>query len=609
MQDDRTTNLNLPKPSAANILTDDVARVRSALDLIDAAIATKATAADVTAALSNLVGSAPAVLDTLAELATALNNDPSFAAHTATSIASLQAAVATLQAGMSTYYTRQKWTLTAGQTSINTSGYIVGFVQLYLNGVLLVDGDDYTATNGNLITLATGAAAGDSIEAIMLHPFQLVNTTFTGKTTIEGQLDMPQWTTATRPASPRYGTTGYNTETKALENYTDQGWLKVSVPIPIITSSSGTIYSGITSTITLSGINFGTGTATVTFTSGATSATATATPTNGGQTCAVTVPAAIYGLAAGSSVEITLKNADNASSGAITKASLGIPSGGTVTTAGSYRIHTFASSGNFVVPTGFSANAEYLIAAGGGAGGDYFSGSGYNAAAGGGGAGGLITNVGSAIVLTSGSYSAVVGAAGVSTATNNNSGGFASNGSNSSFNGLTAIGGGRGGAGNASVSGNGYGANSGGSGGGGVRDGFVSAGSGTSGQGRSGGSYAGTTDGNGGGGGGYSTAGTVAGDGGYGGSGVTSSISGADVIYCAGGGGGKGNNGTWSSANGGSGVGGNGATKANNAVGGNASSYGCGGGGAGSAIDASSPFARGGNGSQGIVIIRYPIPT
>lgn len=44
MIDDRTTNLNLPKPNALNLLADDVGRLRTALDGIDTAVSGKAAA-------------------------------------------------------------------------------------------------------------------------------------------------------------------------------------------------------------------------------------------------------------------------------------------------------------------------------------------------------------------------------------------------------------------------------------------------------------------------------------------------------------------------------------------------------------------------------------
>ena len=42
--------------------------------------------------------------------------------------------------------------------------------------------------------------------------------------------------------------------------------------------------------------------------------------------------------------------------------------GGTITTSGDYTIHTFTSSGNFVIESG-EASIEYLVIAGGGGGG------------------------------------------------------------------------------------------------------------------------------------------------------------------------------------------------------------------------------------------------
>ena len=50
--------------------------------------------------------------------------------------------------------------------------------------------------------------------------------------------------------------------------------------------------------------------------------------------------------------------------------------GGTITTDGDYKIHTFNSSGSFAVTVGTNANVEYLVIAGGGAGGSGGGGSG-----------------------------------------------------------------------------------------------------------------------------------------------------------------------------------------------------------------------------------------
>ena len=78
--------------------------------------------------------------------------------------------------------------------------------------------------------------------------------------------------------------------------------------------------------------------------------------------------------------------------------------GGTITTSGDYTIHTFTSSGNFVIESG-EVNIEYLVVAGGGGGGGSHpeTGNGYTAG-GGGGAGGFRTGTLSAVTVGSYSY-------------------------------------------------------------------------------------------------------------------------------------------------------------------------------------------------------------
>ena len=64
-------------------------------------------------------------------------------------------------------YNRVAITATADQTSF-TAPYTVGYVEVYMNGVLL-NASDYTATNGTSIVLASAATAGDIIEVIALN--------------------------------------------------------------------------------------------------------------------------------------------------------------------------------------------------------------------------------------------------------------------------------------------------------------------------------------------------------------------------------------------------------------------------------------------------------
>jgi len=101
--------------------------------------------------------------------------------------------------------------------------------------------------------------------------------------------------------------------------------------------------------------------------------------------------------------------------------------GGTITTAGGYRTHTFLASNNFVLSKLSTDNIEYLIVAGGGSGGTLYGG--------GGGAGGMLYGNLTYQQISPGTYSMVVGAGGTSVL----------NGSNSSGLGILSIGGGAGG--------------------------------------------------------------------------------------------------------------------------------------------------------------------
>ena len=69
--------------------------------------------------------------------------------------------------------TRQTFTATSGQTSFATAGFTAGFVDVYMNGVRLVDGTDFAATNGSDVVLTSGAATGDIIDVLMFTAVDL----------------------------------------------------------------------------------------------------------------------------------------------------------------------------------------------------------------------------------------------------------------------------------------------------------------------------------------------------------------------------------------------------------------------------------------------------
>ena len=49
------------------------------------------------------------------------------------------------------------------------------YMDVYLNGVLLVAGTDYTATTGTSISLTTGASADDIVEIVAYEVFSVAN--------------------------------------------------------------------------------------------------------------------------------------------------------------------------------------------------------------------------------------------------------------------------------------------------------------------------------------------------------------------------------------------------------------------------------------------------
>jgi len=71
-------------------------------------------------------------------------------------------------------YTKSNYTATANQSSL-TVNYNVGLIDIYLNGVKLVDGSDYTATNGTSVTFTSNLSAGDAIEVISWNATNIAN--------------------------------------------------------------------------------------------------------------------------------------------------------------------------------------------------------------------------------------------------------------------------------------------------------------------------------------------------------------------------------------------------------------------------------------------------
>ena len=290
--------------------------------------------------------------------------------------------------------------------------------------------------------------------------------------------------------------------------------------------------------------------------------------------------------------------------------------GGTVTTCGNYKIHSFTGPGTFTVSCAGNASGsnsvEYLVVAGGGGGGTSNSG-------GGGGAGGFRQNYPSPTIaglpVTAQAYPITVGGGGAGGPPGPAGNGRGSSGNNSIFSSITSAGGGGGGSGEDSPSNpNGIPGGSGGGAGPNTSPPPAPSTGGTGNsppvappQGNDGGiaqpqSSTGASGGGAsavGGNGGPGTPGTTVSPGG---AGTATSISGSSVTYSGGGGGGI--------ASGVGGTAGSGGSGNPGGSGGNGSNGGCGttnrgGGGGGSGRTSGVSNNAGGAGGSGIVIIRY----
>jgi hypothetical protein len=99
-------------------------------------------------------------------------------------------------------FLQYEYTATLGQTTFSgaddnaaTLSYTVANLIVTLNGVVLDNGGDYTATNGTSVVLTSGAAAGDLLQVIAFKSFTVADMvpastggTFSGSVTVNGNL-------------------------------------------------------------------------------------------------------------------------------------------------------------------------------------------------------------------------------------------------------------------------------------------------------------------------------------------------------------------------------------------------------------------------------------
>jgi len=133
---------------------------------------------------------------------------------------------------------------TSGQTVATGLSYVATFVEVYVNGILLTDTSDYTATNGNSITFTVALGLNDEVTVVALKTFALADhynksSTYT-KTEADAGFEpiIPSSTTA--PSSPAVGDMWFDSTThiKSMKVWSGTEWDQLSNKL---TATGGTI--------------------------------------------------------------------------------------------------------------------------------------------------------------------------------------------------------------------------------------------------------------------------------------------------------------------------------------------------------------------------------
>ena len=253
-----------------------------------------------------------------------------------------------------------EYTATAGQTTFSgsdnnsaTLAYAAGNLIVTLNGIVLDNGSDYTATSGTSIVLASGAALNDHLAVVAFKSFTVADAvaastggTFAGNVAVTGTIS----TTGKVALPATLGSAGQVLTVNG--GASAAAWASPAVGFAHTLNSGNPAYNSNPSAIGHMWVN-----------------------TTSGETFICT----------------NATNNDNVwvstGVGATPYISSFSAIGGTKTYSGSYTVHTFLSSGNFVCDMEVTAIKLWihLIVAGGGGGG------GRDGGGGGGGAGGLLT--------------------------------------------------------------------------------------------------------------------------------------------------------------------------------------------------------------------------
>ena len=87
-------------------------------------------------------------------------------------------------------YNKISFLATAGQTVKSGLSYVAGFVEVYVNGTLLTDVVDYSASNGNSVTFLVALSIDDEVTVVSLKTFVAANMLPLSGGTLNGDLDV-----------------------------------------------------------------------------------------------------------------------------------------------------------------------------------------------------------------------------------------------------------------------------------------------------------------------------------------------------------------------------------------------------------------------------------
>lgn len=175
--DDRTTNRSYQLPNIDNLLTDDVVRLRQALQTIDADIFARYTKLETDALIDSLIAAAPGALNTLQELAAAMGNDPNFAT-TVTTLLGQKANIVDVyskaqsdaryvqgqvQVEMVFIATTNQLAFTLANPIINKPSALVS-----VDGVVQPTSEYSLSQDGTTLTLSEGVPAGTVVRVLAL---------------------------------------------------------------------------------------------------------------------------------------------------------------------------------------------------------------------------------------------------------------------------------------------------------------------------------------------------------------------------------------------------------------------------------------------------------